>query len=381
LTAQVLKWQKENVKVLLCLNTNEDVTKLSFNNSIGTLIAATDLMDLHAHQHPNWLRPATYQRGVNTIDICLASPGFMKVLTKTSILPFHYPPTMLGDHRIIGVDFDPSILFGYLELPPTWYISNWGINFNAQTKVTLYSKKVSQEWDQQNIQEHINKLKTKSSFSADNHAELKQIDMDLMEILVKVDQQCTKYHMTPWSPQLHKAYLEHKYWSLQVTSIKTKRNLDNVIQPIQEKLKIDIHNKNHKKSLQSNMKRVQQQLREIKKKAEEHRTQFLNDLSVAVGVMKDKKRQKLIRHLKHAKENRRCFAIAKAHLKPHSPGGLTHILKPAGNDKWEKVDNPTEMEGLLLNHSQDHFARAHGRIHDRTAEEFTAIRWTHRLWE
>jgi len=84
------------------------------------------------------------------------------------------------------------------------------------------------------------------------------------------------------------------------------------------------------------MKRVQQKLREIKKKAKEHQTKFLNNLSAAADAMKNKKRQKMIRHLKHAEENRRCFAIAKAQLKLHSPGGSTHILKPTSNGKWKQ---------------------------------------------
>jgi len=86
--------------------------------------------------------------------------------------------------------------------------------------------------------------------------------------------------------------------------------------------------------------RVQQNLQEIKKKAEEHRIAFLNDLSIAAATMKDKKRQKLIRHFKHAEENRRCFAVAKAGLKPQSPGGLTHVMKSIGEDKWETIDDP-----------------------------------------
>jgi len=72
----------------------------------------------------------------------------------------------------------------------------------------------------------------KASFSEDNHAALEQIDMDLTTIMVQANQQCTKYHNMPWSPTLHEAYLEHKYWSLQLTSLKTKLNLDNVIQPL-----------------------------------------------------------------------------------------------------------------------------------------------------
>jgi len=118
-----------------------------FKNSIGTLIAATDLKDLHVHKHPQWPRPATYQQGINTINICLASPGYVKALTKTFILLFHYPPTMPGDHRTIGVEFNPAILFRYLDLPPIHHFLIRGTNLNAQTKVTLYSKKVAHEWD------------------------------------------------------------------------------------------------------------------------------------------------------------------------------------------------------------------------------------------
>jgi len=106
------------------------------------------------------------------------------------------------------------------------------MNLNAQTKVTLYSKKVALKWDQQNIQERLNELLQKNFFSENDHAVLEQIDTDLTRIMMQADQQCVKYHNTPWSPILHEAYLEHKYWSLQLTSLKTKRNLDNVIQPL-----------------------------------------------------------------------------------------------------------------------------------------------------
>jgi len=36
------------------------------------------------------------------------------------------------------------------------------------------------------------------------------------------------------------------------------------------------------------------------------------------------------------------------------------ILQPVGKDNWETIDDLKPMEAILLNHSQDHFARAHG---------------------
>jgi len=104
--------EKGSNTVLLCLDTNKDITKLSFKNSIGTLLAQTDLVDLHAQQHPNWPCPAAHQWGLKPIDIYLASPAFVRAVTKTYILPFQQPITMLGNHHMIGANFDPQILFG-----------------------------------------------------------------------------------------------------------------------------------------------------------------------------------------------------------------------------------------------------------------------------
>ncbi len=245
LTEQVKKWRTDNIEVLLCMDTNEEATKLSFKNSIGTLLASTDLKDLHVLKHPTWPRPATYQWGVKTIDICLGSPAYIQALTKAFILPFHYPPTMPGDHRTIGVDFDPEILFGYRELPPNQYMSI-RINSQVQTQITLYSTKVAYKWNWQEIQERIIVLMKKPKLNdKEDHANLEQIDQDLTKILVQADKQCAKFHQTPWSPKLHAAYLKHRYWPLQITSIKTKRNLDNIIQPLRERLKIDITDDNH----------------------------------------------------------------------------------------------------------------------------------------
>jgi len=73
--------------------------------------------------------------------------------------------------------------------------------------------------------------------------------------------------------------------------------------------------------------------------------------------MKDKKRQQLIRHLRNAEENWWCVAVTKAGIKPQSPGGLTHVLQPTGTmerDMW-----PNQMSKLLLQHSQEHFSKAH----------------------
>ncbi len=82
---------------------------------------------------------------------------------------------------------------------------------------------------------------------------------------------------------------------------------------------------------------------------------------VAAKATKNKQRQQLIRHLKTAKDNRRCFALTRAIMKPHSAGGLTHILDtPDQGITWTTIDEKENMEQKLLAHSQNHFSQAHG---------------------
>jgi len=59
--------------------------------------------------------------------------------------------------------------------------------------------------------------------------------------------------------------------------------------------------------------------------------------------------------------NCQCFAITKAILKPHTAGGLTHVLNTNDNgNTWEPVNKCVDMENQLLVHSQQHFSQVHG---------------------
>jgi len=56
-----------------------------------------------------------------------------------------------------------------------------------------------------------------------------------------------------------------------------------------------------------------------------------------------------------------CFAFVRSILHPTTPGGLTHLLIPAGPDKldWIWVTEVDQMEDHLLEHSRQHFRQAH----------------------
>jgi len=125
--------------------------------------------------------------------------------------------------------------------------------------------------------------------------------------------------------------------------------------------RFDSADKNHRTTIQTNLRRIQKQFREIKQEAAIHRKKFLDELMIAAKTTKNKQRQQLIRHLKTAEDNRRCFALTRAILKPHTAGGLTHVLDSNDNgNMWTNVVEKDEMEQKLLNHSQKHFSQAKG---------------------
>jgi len=107
---QIHMWRNNNKEVILCMDTNEDVDDPK--SAIRRLFTETDLVDLHHHRHPANPKPATHQRGSAAIDLIAGSPLPASALRRAWIHPFHEPAPIKGDHRMLGIDFDPAILFG-----------------------------------------------------------------------------------------------------------------------------------------------------------------------------------------------------------------------------------------------------------------------------
>ncbi len=153
------------------------------------------------------------------------------------------------------------------------------------------------------IPDRIAQLLNKPNFSPKDHQDLEQIDVDLTQILVQADKQCSKFKNVPWSPELHRMYIEHRYWTLQASSLKTGRDYDHLIAQLRIKLGITNTDKNHRHTIRSNLKCIQTKFRDIRQKAADLRKAFLNDLMTAAKATKNKQRQQLIRHLKMAEDN------------------------------------------------------------------------------
>jgi len=197
LIKQINKWHTMKKEVLLCMDTNDHVddpkAKLSW------LFLETDLSDLHYHCYPSIKKAVTYQHGSRPIDLMAGSPLTINALVSTWMCPFNNPPTIKGDHCLMGLDFDLDILFG----TSTTVLANLGQQGakSRQTQmVNKYCKWVLSRCTQQGLAEHIAHLLMLPTFNMDHHQELEQIDTQLTRILTKTDHECCPTNNAPWSP-------------------------------------------------------------------------------------------------------------------------------------------------------------------------------------
>jgi len=107
---QIQRWRHENKEVILCMDTNDNLDDP--RASIAQLFSETDLINLHFHRYPALRTPPTHQRGSHTIDLMAGTPQVAEALTAAWMHPFQDPATIKGDHRLLGIDLDPDILFG-----------------------------------------------------------------------------------------------------------------------------------------------------------------------------------------------------------------------------------------------------------------------------
>jgi len=293
-----------------------------------------------------------------TIDYCLGTQGFAQALTAAWMLPFGLPTTLSGDHRTLGLEFDHDVLFGR-KVPLPTPTPQCSIYSTAYQTVQKFNNMVAQACKQHNLYNDTRRLASKYIFSEQDHSDLEQIDTKLTNILTWADRKLARYRTVPWSPELHTAFLTHRFWIVSLSQERTRRDYSTALKTIESQMKAP---PNTTGLLSSNLWKAQQEIREIKRAAAQCREAYLQELLDAANQTNDKSRQRLIKHLQMAEYNQKCFALHRQFMKPHTAGGLTRLLVPDGNDsnKWMTLINPTEMENSLIDYCQQHFKEAHG---------------------
>ncbi len=357
LIQQIKQWRMQNKEVLIGLDANENVDDP--NSQIARLFDETDLIDLHRHRYPTNAKPATHQRGSHPIDLMIGSPLLADALTHAWILPFGDPPMIKGDHRLLGLDFDPLILFGSATSQPS-PSSLRGVNSRNDQHVQKFCKQVVSQCNAHRLAERTSALFSKRNLDDEAIQEIELIDSTLTRLLLKADKQCQPLSLAPWSPAVQTAYLAHRYWALKRTAKRTERNLTSTLQALASRLDPALTTQEPTRSLASHLRQAQKQLKAARHDAAQHRKRHLEALLNQATAANQQKKSKALQYLIRAERNRQCYARFRQHTKPKAAGGLAFVnIKNEHGEKQPLLERDN-METTLLEYSRTHFAKAEG---------------------
>jgi len=262
-TNQVKEWLSQSAEVLVCMDANEDTSHTEPDKDIGLLLSTTGLIDLHRFRFPGLPTPATHNRGSRTIDVCLGTKLFAQALTGAWYMPFGIPITLKGDHRTLGLEFDHHILFGN-KIPPIPSLQQRGVYSNAYPTVCSFNDRVAEACHQSDLYRRVNDLLNVASFTPFHHQALEQIDQELTKILVSTDKTYRKSRDLPWSPKLHQAFLQHRYWTIKLSAHRTEKDMSQALAKITEQLTEPLL---CGPSIAANLRQARKNLREMRRQA------------------------------------------------------------------------------------------------------------------
>jgi len=281
-------------------------------------------------------------------------------LLHTWMHPFGDPVMIKGDHRLLGIDLDPEVLFGNAEL--TLYKQpTRGTNSRHPQKVTKFCKQVIKQCNRYRLAKCIADLWQLDKLEPQHYDELEDIDTRLTKILLHADRACTPSNPSSWSPALNQAYLRHHLWSLTLTAKRMERDMLAAITAIRQwLLPSPIDQQEMNRSLSANLRQATKALRAAKKEADSLRKQHLEAVLNEAHVTNKKKKSKALENLIRAEQNRHCYAAFRQSTKPKATGELAYITVPDRENKPRTIMEKDELDDTLLEYSRNHFATAQG---------------------
>eukprot|EP00957_Ditylum_brightwellii_P158971 12099925-Ditylum_brightwellii.AAC.1 len=134
------QWNKNIKKLLLQIPKGNKILIIAeFNgqvidNDIGNLMAEIPLYNLMTAKHGS-TTPATYIRGIRTVDHVLGTKGVLKAIENIGLIKFH--KHLQSDHRGMFIDLYQCNIFSGI-LYPLQYQEAQKVQLRAKNRVTKY---------------------------------------------------------------------------------------------------------------------------------------------------------------------------------------------------------------------------------------------------
>jgi hypothetical protein len=359
---------KEGCDVCLAMDANEDSDSQhqKLNNFAGEcgLVNAHELFfdEDYYEDHP---LPAMFMSGTKKIDHMFCTPRLFDCIVGVSIEPLS--SGIKSDHRALIVDFDTEAMLGS---------SLSSIAKNSTRILKSYSKKASRNYRneldnrlaKQNIYERVEKLsrkyERKKGFDEKMHRDAETIDQYITKCMLKCERMINTAQGDNFSPRKKKAADTAKFWALALSALNHQLTTPTPPMKIimERHPEIDFSQYDDEEIIRDRIKSCIETSRQTKQNAYELRQAFLEERADIAKQNGNLSLEAAICQIQNIESTRRNFAIiSKIMERNQFKKGLSMIkVRNESTGDYETVVNAGEIEKLLLQRNQNHYAQANG---------------------
>ena len=201
--------------------------------------------------------------------------------------------------------------------------------------------------------------------------------------MIKAERMITKYGpQFPWSPKLAIAIIELAIWKLIKSALKTKTSRDTKITKLTSRLQsldttysshIINHERTNMKIINKHITQASQSLKKIQKNSRTIREDYLKEKVQEAKLDGNKKhyqylsnliiiehQQQMHRRIKHHTHQRKSSGIKYLDIPTDTTIPWNNIPSNLPDDKWQKVENPEDIERCLISRNRAHLSQAQG---------------------
>jgi len=210
-----------------------------------------------------------------------------------------------------------------------------------------------------------------------NHDIAEQLDRDFQRASIHAARMCTSRPRPPWSPQLAQAWAELHYYRILTSATKTDVDYQPAIQRLQRLWpQLPTSQSIEPTDLPQLQKAAIAKIKQIRQEAQKLREEFLIQKHARALENDDVPTAKVLARIIRAESQHQVYTKIK-NLRRHEEGDFsltslkipkaispldTDAIKqlPDDDHHWETITVPEDIERLLLQRNQLHFAQANG---------------------
>jgi hypothetical protein len=354
--------------VCLAMDANEDTE--SKHQKLNTFTGECGQVNAHemffdGDFYKNHPLPATYSSGTKKIDHMFCTPRLFDCIIGVSIEPIS--AGIKTDHRALIVDFDTEAMLGG-NVPH--------ISKNSTRILKSYSKKASRNYrneldnklEVQNVYKRvetiIRKYKRNMRFEKKMHKEAEHIDRYITKCMLKCKRMSNTATGEDFSPAKLKAADISKFWALALSAFKKQVHTPTppMVSIMEKYPDEDFTQHDTEEIIWEKIKDCAETSRQTKDNAHEIRQAFLAEKADIAKQNGNLSLEAAIRQIQNIEATKKNYAIISRIMEKNQfKKGLSMIkIKDQSTGEYETVVNAQEIEKLLLQRNQNHYAQANG---------------------